>query len=203
MIRGSMRHGVVKEVATVARSRIAFGLAMAPLLIAVGACGMTAATDAVESASPPASYSLVPESATVVDGIDSELCWAVTSELPVMELANLDPESAKYFVEWGRYMKEVDSYLSDGMPFFEGIVDQASGPEQAALVDALTGVNRMKRAVRGAARTLVKAKDPVRERTVRTFYLASNEFLEGLYTVCPSWRDDQMSDPQPTASSIA
>lgn len=187
-----MPHGVAKEVATVARSRITFGLAMVPLLVALTACGMTVATGVMPPTNPPASDGFVPEPATVADGPDSELCWVVTSELPVMELANLDPESAKYFVEWGRYMKEVDNYLSDGMPFFEEMVAQAAGPDQDALADALTGVTRMKRAVRGAARTLVKAKDPVRERTVRTFYLASNEFLEGLYTVCPSWRDDQV-----------
>ncbi len=175
-----------------ARSRISFGVAMASLLVALTACGTTAATDVAPQASAPASDGFALERTTADNGTDSELCWAVTRELPVMELANLDPESAEYFREWGHYMKEVDAYLAEGMPFFEEIVDQAAGTEEPAMAEALTGVEQMQRAVSRGSRTLVKAKDPVRERTVRAFYFASSEFLEGLYTLCPSWRDDQV-----------
>ena len=191
-IHGAMPHGVAKEVATVARSRIAFGLAVAPLIIALSACGTTMASDVVAPAGAPVSQGLVREQATSANDPDSELCWTVTRELPVMDLAGLDPESAEYFVEWGRYMREVDNYLGDRMPLFEAMGDHAAGPDRVAMSEALGGVGQMRKAVGHASRSLVKAKDPVRERTVRTFYLASSAFLEGLYTLCPSWRDDQV-----------
>jgi len=134
-----------------------------------------------EPGSPPSDPGLAGDSA-----VPSEVCWAMLQDLPVMDDTGLDPDSAQFFVAWGRYMKDVDRYLSQRMPMFEALVDRAPRPEQVAAEDAMEGILRMRAAVHGAAPRLGAAREPVEIGVVRVFTVASTDFLDGLEQACPS-----------------
>ncbi|MBU6244095.1 MAG: hypothetical protein KGP12_02655 [Actinomycetales bacterium] len=138
-----------------------------------------------DSAPPPETVTPAPQDDP---GADTPLCWAMLEGLPVMDDTGLDPSRAAFFVAWGRYMRDVDRYLSKQIPGLEAMVAQAPDDAWLAQQDAMEGVLRMQSSVHAASGRLLAATDPVDDAVVRVFTVASSDFLDGLGQACPSSR---------------
>ena len=116
---------------------------------------------------------------------DTDLCWAMLQDLPVMDDSGLDPANAEFFRAWGLYMRDVDRYLNQRIPLLEALIEQAPAAEQPSMDVAMEGILRMRAAVHGAARRLMAAEEPVDMALMRAFTVASTDFLDGLDQACP------------------
>lgn len=159
-----------------------------------GIVTLAAPSDPVPLTSAPSGSASGGDEGSLGDPVlDTPLCWAVAQDLPIMDDAGLDPQRAEYFVAWGRYLRDVDDYLRARMPMLERMVEQAPADERPGLERAMAGALRMQAAVHAAAGRLMRAHDPVPDAVVRIFTVASTDFLDGLYQLCPSWRAFEMA----------